>query len=128
MLNPHISKCQRGSSTKTVPGSTVGKSAISQAISALENWRVNHHHLHKDNFEAQIGLRSDNRIKVIEDAAKRNEPKRVESSQALKAAGTSSGLFSLPPFFLSLLFTPSLLCPSQTHTLLKSLCAALSGA
>jgi hypothetical protein len=58
----------------------------------LENWRVNHHHEYKGDVEAQINLRSDNRIKVIEDAAKRNEPKRIKSSQALKAAGTSSGM------------------------------------
>jgi hypothetical protein len=37
---------------------------------------------------------------VIEDATKRNEPKRIESSQALKAAGTSLGI-SYP--FISLL-------------------------
>jgi hypothetical protein len=51
--------------------------------------------LYKDNIEAQISLRSDNRIKVIEDASKRNEPKRIENSQALKAAGTSSGAHPL---------------------------------
>ena len=96
-------QCQRGSSNKTIPGSTVGKSLISQTISALENWRVNNHHMYKDNIDAQIGLRMDNRIKVIEDAVKRNEPKRIVSSQALKAAGTSSGLcllLSLLSFFL----------------------------
>jgi hypothetical protein len=85
--------CQRarGSRTVTVPNSTIGKSMVSQAISALENWRLNHHHLYKDIIEAQIGLRSDNRIKTIEDAAKKNEPRRIETSQVLKASGTSSG-------------------------------------
>ena len=64
---------------------------ISQKISALENWRLNHHHLYKGDPDAQIGLRLDNRIRRIESAAKHNEPKRITSSQVLKAAGTSSG-------------------------------------
>jgi hypothetical protein len=81
---------KRGSN-ETIPNSTVGKQVISQKISALENWRVNHHHLYKDNMEAQISLRFDNRIQRIESAAKHNEPKRTASSQVLKAAGTSSG-------------------------------------
>lgn len=103
-----------------VPGSTIGSSSVSQAISALERWRTDNHHLYKDNPEAQIGLRSDNRVRVIEAASKRNEPSRIESSQALKAAGTSSGryfamLFGFVPLAL---FLP--LFYAQTPTLLKS--------
>ncbi|KAF8467061.1 hypothetical protein DFH94DRAFT_817762 [Russula ochroleuca] len=87
-------KHQCGCSTKTVPRSTIRKSAVSQAISTLENWCVNHHHEYKGDVEAQINLWSDNCIKVIEDAAKRNEPKHIESLQALKAAGTSSDTYT----------------------------------
>jgi hypothetical protein len=67
-------QCKQGSA-KTIPNSTVGKQAISQRINALENWRLNHHHLYKDNHEAQISLCFDNRIQWIESAAKHNEPK-----------------------------------------------------
>jgi hypothetical protein len=89
-LNPSFMQCKRGSND-IVPNSTVGQQVISQKISALENWRLNHHHLYKDDPEAQISLRLDNRIRRIESAAKHNEPKWTASSQALKAAGTSSG-------------------------------------
>lgn len=66
-------------------------------ISALEHWRYNNAHLFRDIPDTQRTLRSDNRIKTIESAKKHDEPKRVESSQALKAAGTSSGQPSLCP-------------------------------
>jgi hypothetical protein len=80
-----------GSRTETIQDSSVGKESISQAISALENWRFKHAHLHRDVADAQITLRSDYRIKTIEKAKKHDEPKRIESSQALKATGSSSG-------------------------------------
>jgi len=62
---------------------------IQQAISALEDWRKSHHHLHKDVTEAQVRLRDDIHIQTIESAAKHNEPMRVDSAQILKASGTS---------------------------------------
>lgn len=37
-------------------------------------------------------LRDDARIRAAETSAKRNEPKRIASSQALKATGSSAGL------------------------------------
>jgi hypothetical protein len=46
--------------------------------------------------DAQTPLRSDYRVKTIETAKKHDEPKRVESSQALKATGSSSGKPSCP--------------------------------
>ena len=107
-----------------MPNSTVGKSMVAQAISALENWQLNHHHLHKDNIEAQIGLRSDNRIRTIEDATKRNELRQIESSQVLKAAGMSLGPGGsfFPCLFLS--YKPL----SQICTLKTSLLVAHGGA
>jgi len=34
--------------TESCAYSTVGQQVISQKISALENWRLNHHHLYKE--------------------------------------------------------------------------------
>lgn len=78
----------------TIPGSNVGKSVIQQAISALEDWRMSHHHLYLGVPEAQVRLRDDNRIRQIESAAKHDEPKRAESSQVLKASGTTSDAYT----------------------------------
>ncbi|KAF8258304.1 hypothetical protein EI94DRAFT_1708110 [Lactarius quietus] len=61
----------------TIPNSYVGKESISQTISALEHWRF--HHAHQTLW-----------VRTIEKAKKHDEPKWIESSQALKAAGTSS--------------------------------------
>jgi len=84
--------CQwKPGSSETIPGSYVGKSVIQQAISALEDWRMSHHHLYLGVPEAQVQLRDDNRIRQIESAAKHDKPKRAESSQVLKASGTTSG-------------------------------------
>jgi hypothetical protein len=76
---------------ETIPGSNVGKSVIQQVISALEDWRVNNHHLYKHVPEAQIRLQDDNRIRTLESAAKHNKPKRADSAQTLKASGASYG-------------------------------------
>ncbi|KAG1817805.1 hypothetical protein DFJ58DRAFT_888716 [Suillus subalutaceus] len=59
-------------SSDTIPGSNVGKSVIQQAISALEDWRMSHHHLYLGVPEAQ----------------------RAESSQVLKASGTTSDAYT----------------------------------
>lgn len=37
-------------------------------------------------------LRDDNRIRTIVKATEHNEPKRIETAQALKAVGSSSGV------------------------------------
>ncbi|KAG1726040.1 hypothetical protein EDD22DRAFT_961520 [Suillus occidentalis] len=81
-------------SSDTIPGSNVGKSVIQQAISALKDWRMSHHHLYLSVPEAQVQLRDDNRIRQIESAAKHDEPKRAESSQVLKASGTTSDAYT----------------------------------
>jgi hypothetical protein len=70
----------------------VGKATISQVISALESYRLNSQHLYKNCPEAQIGLRTDARIRQFESAAKHNEPKRAEKAQIAKAAGSSLGI------------------------------------
>lgn len=47
-----------------------------------------------NNAEAQVSLRSDLRISELEKAAKHNEPKRIEDSQLLKAAGSSADTYT----------------------------------
>jgi len=95
---------QKTGRKEAIPSSSVGKESISQTISALEHWRFNHAHFYRDVPDAQTPLRSDYRVKTIETAKKHDEPKRVESSQALKATGSSSG-------------KPSLTCPHHLHAL-----------
>ncbi|KAJ7637946.1 hypothetical protein DFH06DRAFT_1138595 [Mycena polygramma] len=84
-------KKKRGSAGETIAGSSVGKSQISQVISALEQYRRDSQHLYKDCAEAQIPLRHDQRIRQFESASKKDEPKRAEKAQVTKAAGSSSG-------------------------------------
>ena len=82
----------------------MGKSHIVQVILALEYWRFQNHHHYKDIPEAQVSLWNDNRIHTLEACSKHNEPKWIENSQALKAAGSSSGMFG--PSLVPLLLTP----------------------
>ena len=72
-------------------GTNLGKSHIIQAISALENVRKNTAHKYRQVVEAQLPLRQDMRISAFETSARRNEPKRIESAQNLKAEGSSAG-------------------------------------
>jgi hypothetical protein len=119
------SKKQKSKGGKhTIPHSHVGKEAISQTISALEQWRLSNAYRYANDKYAQDPLRSDNRIRTIEAAMKHDEPKRVQSSQALKAAGTSSGE---PPYYQAciVLMTPF---PSKTPTQRKSSSAVPPGA
>ena len=53
--NPTLLQQKRGSND-TIPNSTVGQQVILQKISALKNWRLNHHHLYKGDPDTQIGL------------------------------------------------------------------------
>jgi hypothetical protein len=99
-------------SKHTIPNSNVGKEAISQTISALEHWRCHHAHCYRDIPEAQTPLRSDCRVKTIEAAKKHDEPKRIESSQALKATGSSSG----QPFFPRRVWATLMTFLSDTYT------------
>jgi hypothetical protein len=84
-------KKKRGSQAETITGSTVGKSQIAQAISALEDCRRNEQHKYKHIPDTQGRLRDDARVRAIESAVRHNEPKRIDSAQTLKAAGTSQG-------------------------------------
>jgi hypothetical protein len=74
-----------------IQGSSLGKSHIAQVINALEKYRLNHAHSFPRDHETHISLRRDSRIRAFESASKHHEPKRVEKSQTVKAAGTSSG-------------------------------------
>ncbi|KAJ7035722.1 hypothetical protein C8F04DRAFT_1341641 [Mycena alexandri] len=80
---------KKRNSSETHNGTTIGKSGILQAISALEWFRENHQHEYPNDPETRIKLRDDICIQAFESAAKHNEPKRAESAQAQKAAGTS---------------------------------------
>ncbi|KAI0073663.1 hypothetical protein K474DRAFT_1602967 [Panus rudis PR-1116 ss-1] len=84
---------RRGDMSELQEGTTVGRSAISQAISALERHRSENAHLYKADREAQVPLRLDNRVRAFEEAAKHNEPKRIAQAQVLKASGTSAGKY-----------------------------------
>ena len=84
---------RKSDGTSKGPGTNIGKSAVAQIISALENLRKMTAHEHRDSMEAQFSLRSDSRISTFESVVKHNEPKCIESSQLLKAAGSSAGEF-----------------------------------
>jgi hypothetical protein len=77
--------------TETIPGLNVGKSVIQQVISTLEDWPVNNHRFYKHVPEAQIRLRDDNRICMLESAAKHNEPNRADSAQILRETYEGNG-------------------------------------
>ncbi|THH17357.1 hypothetical protein EW146_g3440 [Bondarzewia mesenterica] len=81
-------------SKETIPGTQVGYAQIASVISALEHWRSNHQHLYRDDPDVQRPLRSDIRIKMIEKSSRQSELKQIETSQALKATGTSSDMRS----------------------------------
>jgi hypothetical protein len=78
-------------SKSTIQGSSLGKSHVAQVINALEKYQLNHEHHYTLDHETCVSLRKDSRIRTFESASKHNEPKRVEKSQVVKAAGTSSG-------------------------------------
>ena len=89
-----LMQLKRGSRSKTVEGSSLGKSHIAQVVNALENHRLNHEHEYPRDHETQVSLRKDVRIHTFEPALKHNEPSRIEKSQAIKAARTTSGVSS----------------------------------
>jgi hypothetical protein len=64
---------------------------MAQVINALEKHRLNHEHQYPSDHEMRLTLRKDSCIRAFESASKHNEPSRVEKSQAIKAAGTTSG-------------------------------------
>lgn len=87
-----FSQRKTGAHSDTIEGTNVGRWSLKQAISALEWWRFNHQSDYEGDTEAHTSLRNDDRIRAFERAASHNEPKRIQTSQTLKAAGTSAGL------------------------------------
>ncbi|KAJ6565000.1 hypothetical protein DFH09DRAFT_1363966, partial [Mycena vulgaris] len=86
LTGPQVMKKREG---ETIAGSSIGKSQISQVISALESARLNFQHEYKSCSNAQNSLRNDTRIRQFEAAVKHDEPKRAEKAQITKAAGKS---------------------------------------
>ena len=87
----NMSEQKKTGSKLIIEHSNIGKESISQTVSALEHWRFNHAHFYRDDPDVQVPLRYDTWVQTIEMAKKHDEPKRVESAQALKATGCSSG-------------------------------------
>ncbi|KAJ7774075.1 hypothetical protein B0H16DRAFT_1450877 [Mycena metata] len=74
--------------------STCGHDHAKQVVSALEQYRSNHAHDYRHIPEAQIPLRSDARIKMLEASFKANEPERIKKAHALKAVGTRADTYT----------------------------------
>lgn len=94
---------QRKRDGEDIVGTTVGRSVIAGAISALERARCADAHKYPDDAEARLPLRSDDRIRRAEAAVKHREPERVAMAQNLKAAGSSAG--TSKSFFFHLVIT-----------------------
>ena len=76
--------------------SSLGKSHIAQVINALENHRLNREHEYPRDHETWFSLRKDVCIWAFESALMHSELSRIGRSQAVKAAGTTSGEWWLP--------------------------------
>ena len=90
-----FTQLRRGSKSVTIEGSSLGKSHIAQVINALENHGLNHEHEYPWDHKTRTSLQKDAHIRAFESSSKHTEPSRVERSQAIKAAGTTSGVFEL---------------------------------
>ncbi|OJA10888.1 hypothetical protein AZE42_11709 [Rhizopogon vesiculosus] len=86
-------KYKQGSKS-TIQGSSLGKSHVAQVINALEKYRLNQEHFYLCDHEMHVSLCKDSCIRAFELALRHNEPKRVEKSQTIKAAGTSSDTYT----------------------------------
>jgi hypothetical protein len=95
-----------------IEGSSLGKSHMAQVVNALENHRLNHEHEHPQDHETRTSLRKDACIRAFESASKHNELSRIERSQAVKAARTTSGGFTARGCHAALLTG----CVSDTYT------------
>ena len=85
---------KQGSKSETVEGSSLGKSPHHTGHQCIgESW-LNHEHKHPQDHETQVSLWKDVHICAFKSASKHNEPSRIEKSQAIKAAGTTSGALS----------------------------------
>ncbi|KAK7008468.1 hypothetical protein R3P38DRAFT_3210716 [Favolaschia claudopus] len=74
--------------------STCGIEHAKQVVSALEHYRFDTQHLYRHIPEAQVSLRTDNRIKTLEEAFAHNEPERTKKAHSLKAAGTRADTYT----------------------------------
>lgn len=119
-----VSQCKQGRRGETIPDSFLGRSHLKQVISALEYYRLRNQSDYPGNPEAQRALRSDERIRQFEDSVSHDEPKRVEKSQALKAAGTIAGALHLQPLYTYLTNDSTIQIPTQHSNCLKFRCHA----
>ncbi|KAK7049043.1 hypothetical protein R3P38DRAFT_3345932 [Favolaschia claudopus] len=74
--------------------STCGIEHAKQVVSALEHYRFDTQHLYRHIPEAQVSLRTDNRIKTLEEAFAHNEPERTKKAHSLKTAGTRADTYT----------------------------------
>ncbi|KAJ7165925.1 hypothetical protein C8R46DRAFT_1219700 [Mycena filopes] len=89
MTRPQKRKLPDGSQST----STCGHEHAKQVVSALEQYRSNHAHEYPDIPAAQVNLRSDPRIRLMESSFKANEPERIKKAHALKAVGTRADTY-----------------------------------
>ncbi|KAJ7745641.1 hypothetical protein B0H16DRAFT_1692867 [Mycena metata] len=89
MTRPQKRKLSDGSEST----STCGHEHAKQVVSALEQYRSNHAHEYRGVPEAQVNLRSDSRIRLLESSFKANEPERIKKAHALKAVGTRADTY-----------------------------------
>ncbi|KAF8515912.1 hypothetical protein JB92DRAFT_3114490 [Gautieria morchelliformis] len=94
-LNHELASRKQGASGEFIPGTSVGRSVIQGAITALERERCRDAHLYRNVPEAAIPLRNDDRIRRVEASVKHREPERAAKSQTLKAAGSSSDTYTV---------------------------------
>ncbi|KAK7024129.1 hypothetical protein R3P38DRAFT_3270510 [Favolaschia claudopus] len=74
--------------------STCGVEHAKQVVSALEHYRFDSQHLYRHIPESQVSLRTDNRIKTLEEAFAHNEPERTKKAHSLKATGTRADTYT----------------------------------
>ncbi|KAJ7034210.1 hypothetical protein C8F04DRAFT_1234451 [Mycena alexandri] len=89
MTRPQKRKLSDGSEST----STCGHEHAKQVVSALEQYRSNHAHEYRGIPEAQVNLRSDSRIRLLESSFKASEPERIKKAHALKAVGTRADTY-----------------------------------
>jgi hypothetical protein len=107
-----LAQLKRRSKSAMIEGSSLGKSHMAQVVNALENHQLNHEHEHPQDHETRTSLWKDACIHAFESASKHNEPSGIERSQAIKAAGTTSGGFTARGRHAALLTG----CVSDTYT------------
>nr|GAT42467.1 predicted protein [Mycena chlorophos] len=94
-LEHEMTRPQKRTNNGVESTSTCGVSHIKQVISALERYRFESQHLHKDIPDWDKPLRTDSRIKGIEKNAAHKEVERIQMAHTLKAAGTHADTFTI---------------------------------